>query len=172
MTSIKVQFGQFSVVISGSEDFVKSQFQEFSSKYHLANIGENLEVSPNEPNETDTNSTITDSNDYFRDFFTIDDDGHTSINMAVPGNNKAEKIKSIVLLVAFARKNDWIPTSMIADECKRQGCWDQSNYAAYVKQCEPLIMTNGKGNNRCVKITVSGMKVAEEKIKSMFSQEQ
>lgn len=171
MASIKLQSNTFSIEISGNEEFVKNQYQGFVNEYGLyiktsANSS-SANVVASEP--TAVSASIGGSG--IENLFSFEDDGAVTINMAVSGNNKAEKIKNVALLIGYARKDDWIPTSVIAKECKRQGCWDSGNFASYVKQCEPLIMIRGKGSNKCIKITVSGIKMAEERAKMMLGEE-
>ena len=173
MANIKMQLDQLLIEVSGSEEFVKEQYEELAKKCHFYEKAKCCDAglsSFEQENNNDGIEPVCAEGD-LENFFSVGEDGAISINMPVPGNNKAEKIKSLVLLIGYIKKNEWVPFATISEECKRQGCWDSKNFAAYIKQLNPNVMITGKGKNKSVRLTAIGMETAKDKIKIMLGKD-
>lgn len=171
MANIKVQLNQSFIEVSGSEEFVKEQYEELIKKTHFYERAEHDEIYSSSHEEENKKSTrLVYAEKDLENFFSINENGVVNINMPVPGNNKAERIKSLVLLIGYAKRDEWIPFAVIAEECKRQGCWDSKNFASYIKQLGSNVMINGKNKNKSVRLTAVGIEAAKNKIKKMFGE--
>ena len=173
MANIKIQLNQFLVEVSGSEEFVKNQYEELVKKCHFYERMECNSCCSSNFKQEDSSKGVVESvydKDDLENFFSIEEVGVVSINMPVPGNNKAERIKDLILLIGYAKKNEWVPFAAIIEECKRQGCWDSKNFATYVKQLDSNVMISGKGKNKSVRLTAVGIEMAKNKIKIMLGE--
>ena len=171
MANIKVQLNQSFIEISGSEEFVKEQYEELIKKCHFYERAEHEGIySSSHEQENGKSAGLVYVEKDLKNFFSINENGIVNINMPVPGNNKAERIKSLVLLIGYVKRDEWIPFAAIAEECKRQGCWDSKNFASYIKQLGANVMINGKNKNKSVRLTAVGIEAAKNKIKKMFGE--
>ena len=144
MANIKVQLNQSFIEVSGSEEFVKEQYEELIKQTHFYERAEHDGIySSGHEEENKKSAGLVYAEKDLENFFSTNENGIVNINMPVPGNNKAERIKSLVLLIGYAKRDEWIPFAIIAEECKRQGCWDSKNFASYIKQLGSNVMING-----------------------------
>lgn len=173
MAIIKIQLNQLLIELSGSEEFVKSQYDELAEKYRLyekaEGMSDGVSSQMHEAYENSVTNFTNKGNDW-SSLFSLGDNGAISINMTVPGNNKAERMKNLVFLIGYAKRNEWVPFAVAAEECRRQGCWDSKNFASYVKQLGSNVMISGKDKSKSFRLTAIGLEAAKDKIKDMLGE--
>jgi hypothetical protein len=68
-----------------------------------------------------------------------------------------------VLFGHYLRGDEQIPSETIRDACADQGCFDQANFAQYLKSLKEKVAMNTKpGGGYDVKLTAPGRKAARE----------
>ena len=178
MNTVKLQVGQVSIEVSGDENFVKQQFESLSEKYiSLAHSSQTSEVhrvsNATDPADQPSILTKVGTNKYLEaGIYSVDADSKTvQIHSEIPGNSKLQKMKNIALIIAYAKNEEEIPMKDISAECKRQGCFDQGNFATSIKNDTRDFQIRGKGQGRTIKISVPGKKAAENILDKMLDDE-
>lgn len=173
---IKLQVGPISIEVSGDADFVEKQFKELSERY--VNPATNAQA-PKHPTDNDSASmtlqpTVAQKHTakYLEaGIYSIDDEsGTVQIHSEIPGNSKTKKMNNVALIIAYAKNEEAIPMKDISAECKRQGCYDQANFAASIKNDTKNFQIHGAGQNRTIKISVPGKKAAESLLDAMLDE--
>lgn len=89
----------------------------------------------------------------------------------VPGKNKAEQTRSVALIVMYGhllQGMEQVPSDAIRQACVDQGCYDQANFAQYLKSLKSRVVMNTKaGGGYDVKLTAPGRKDAKELVQSL-----
>ncbi|HYE28968.1 MAG TPA: hypothetical protein VEA61_12155 [Allosphingosinicella sp.] len=101
-------------------------------------------------------------------------DGKLKIIAHVPGNNKAELTRNTALIYLYGRLLGGIestPSDEIRQACMDQGCYDQANFAQYMKGLKSRVVMNTKpGGGYDVKLTAPGRKDAKELVERLNEQ--
>ena len=177
--SISINEGKFE--ISGSENFVNKQIENFKSI-----IEKSLE-NPTIQNPTDTikhveivsqspistNSTSNKLDDKYSDIFVIDGED-VKIICDIPGNNSAEKTLNAALIYALAKKEsgtEEVNVGEIKHICQNHGFLDKKNFSTHIKKGDPkLYLDKGNGNSRVIKLVRPGEKKAQELIELILAE--
>lgn len=175
--SISIKEGKFE--ISGSEDFVNKQIENFEDL--ITETVENVEPkqptgSPNldsnsngSSNSTTTNTSTLEEYPYVY----VEDGDSIKIVCDLPGNSKSEKTFNAAILYAYALKlkgQDEAPVEDIRDIARNHGCYDGSNFSGYINSGDPqyyLDKDEGTRKSRVIKLNRPGIKEAEKLIQQI-----
>lgn len=173
-TLITVNLKERSFTISGSEEFVEKNKQEFKD-FIMMNMEQEETTTANNSEKEDNKDCMTEEqNRYIRNgIYAIDsEDGIVTILKKVPGKNNAEKTKNIALIVLFAKgENEKIQGSEIKKLCEKQKCYDAKNFAATFKRDMSNFIMKGKGQSWTIELSIPGKENAKELLEGLCNNE-
>lgn len=182
--TVSINLHDGSIVISGSEDFIEKTMKvafDFVEKNLsmpatpsvLTTLAATNQLEHNSKedivNLESNNTALVPSDDKYikAGVYHIDaDDGSISILKKVPGDNKAEKTKSIALIVLFIKKGK-IQGKEIIPICEKHACYDSSNFSAVFKNEKTNIVRTGSGQSWTIELTQPGETAARALLEEM-----
>ncbi|MBQ6874549.1 MAG: hypothetical protein IJO24_09690 [Clostridia bacterium] len=172
--SISINLNEGNILISGSEDFVEKNmesifaFVERNNKYKSTlSQKQNLPISDSQKEtpisgksfEEENNSIVTDKYIKSGVYHVDSEDGSISILKKIPGDNKAEKMKNITLIVLYIRKGK-VPGKEIIPICEKHACYDSANFSTTFKNEKTNIIRKGSGQSWTIELTQPGESAA------------
>lgn len=179
--TISINLSEGNVVISGSEDFVEKNMETVFSFVERANTSvytPNKTVLPKEDMKkgcdvikADNTDQASEKDKYKRlGIYSVDaDDGTISIHRKVPGNNNAEKMKNVALIVLY-EKGEPVEGSALKTLCEKQGCLDKKNFAAIFEREITLFIKKKISDKKwTIALTIDGEQAAVELMEGMIN---
>ena len=84
----------------------------------------------------------------------------------IPGKSKAEQTRNVTLLLLYGnylQGLDHVQSEQIRAACVDQGCYDNTNFAGYLKGLKSSVVMNTKtGGQYDIKLTAPGRKAAKD----------
>jgi len=170
---IAIQLGVTSLSAEGSEAFVREAIVLWDrlSAATSGATGANLsdEIPPASKEARASGRTSSGTSDFENVFDEVD--GKLKLIAHVPGTSKADRTRSVALAVLYGhylRGEEQIPSEVIRDACADQGCFDQANFAQYLKSLKEKVAMNTKpGGGYDVKLTSPGRRAARELVEGL-----
>lgn len=166
---INLQRGNILLSAEGSESFVRDAIAMWDTVLvkgqPVYEPDQPTDIKP-EGREGDTKKREAPSglSQYDHVFDSVDDT--LKIIAHIPGKNKAEKTRQVALLTLFGNHllgNEHVPSDVIRTACIDQGCYDNTNFAGYLRGLKQQIVMNTKaGGQYDVKLTAPGRKSSRE----------
>ena len=176
MTDCKVELrvGASTLIVEGSEMFVTSTVESWRTFFEGTQpLGKSIEAVAAEQGAQSGGSAdgaIGGGSQQFENVFDYAD-GKLKIIAPVPGNNKAELTRNTALIYLYGRLIGGVepaPSEEIRQACMDQGCYDQANFAQYLKGLKSRVVMNTKpGGGYDVKLTAPGRKDAKELVEKL-----
>lgn len=173
ITKVNISIGDSVLEFSGSEAFVQKQIDEFKELIYgnlkpVKAKKQKGKLTREKTDKVDDSTQDNDANPYPNVF---EYDGDTINIIKVPGNNKADKTKSLALIYLWAtekfNKNP-TPTKEIRIQCETHGCLDANNFSAILGRIDTAhVIIKGKAKATTIKLTAPGRKKAKELIESL-----
>lgn len=170
--NIEINLNEGNIKISGSEEFVEknmSQVFDFVKNTYLSFNKSQIkqdDTSIKEASqehfvqEIENHDKLSDDKYIKAGVYHIDaDDNSISILKKLPGNNKAEKIKNIALIVLYIRKTK-IQGKEIIPLCEKHACYDSTNFSSIFKNEKTNIIRKGSGQTWTIELTRPGEEAA------------
>lgn len=177
--TISINLTEGNIVISGSEEFVEKNMETVFSFVERTNGGicfpKKTTPQVEEPNKdnvvtkTDNLESKTEKDKYKKlGIYSVDaDDGTISIHRKVPGNNNAEKMKNVALIVLY-EKGEPVEGSALKTLCEKQGCLDKKNFAAiFDREIKLFIKKKISAQKWTIALTIDGEQAAIELMEGM-----
>ena len=179
-TTFKISFTDKSLEISGSEEFVKQQLDDFKS---LINASISRLITDDSTYADEENDLITyDNNElgpalsgqflnFAEDVIVIDDD-EVNVIANVEGSTVAARMIDFVLLYMLGNRkigNEEIDFNELREACENYGEFDGPNFSRHMnsKKNKPYFIIKGSGRKQSAKLTRPGIKKAEELIEQL-----
>lgn len=188
--SINVNINEGSISISGSETFVEKNievvFAFVEKSFALSNnkkVTSPVEnTSKLEMTNTSTDTTNVDEvepidgdpvdKDIYKahGIYSVDsEDGTISIHRKIPGNNNAEKMKNIALIVLY-EKGEPIEGATLKTLCEKQGCWDRKNSSTiFEREYKYFIKKKISSKIWTIALTIDGEHAAKELLEGILN---
>ncbi len=179
--SISINLSEGSIVISGSEEFVEKNMENVFSFVEHANQYTYLTIPQKAPNtdnvkdeivvKTDNVEQQTDKDKYKNlGIYSVDSENDTIyIHRKIPGNNNAEKMKNIALIVLY-EKGEPVEGATLKTLCEKQGCWDRSNSSSiFEREMKLFIKKKISAQKWTIDLTIDGEKAAVELLEGMIN---
>lgn len=178
---VRVNFSTKEFEISGSEHFIDKYYKNLeellnnttviTSSYDQSHFSNQDATENKSINSVSTDSVQESADKYIKaGIYAIDSESQkVFINKRIPGKNNAEKMKNIALITLFARKSK-IVGSEIKEMCKKQGCLDNSNFAATFTRDYETFMKSGNGQKWTIELTLKGEEDAKNLLENMINE--
>ena len=175
MTDCKVELraGTSALIVEGSETFVTSTLEKWRTFFEGAQPAASVKTSATGPTAHSNGGAAGATGGGGQQYENVFDyaDGKLKIIAHVPGSNKAELTRNTALIYLYGSLIAGIeptPSEELRQACVDQGCYDQANFAQYLKGLKSRIVMNTKpGGGYDVKLTAPGRKDAKELVEKL-----
>jgi len=170
---VRVSLSDGVLEFEGSESFVTSQVEKFTTIIQTALAGEppiaddpapggDTKPATSPPPAPDAGLT-----DVLKDVFAATDTG-VQILRPLPGSSKAQKAVNGAKLYLFGlqalTQRDTARFAEIKNVCKAHGCYDAANMAACLKGDQASFVFGGQGKRQTLKLSAPGLEATAELI--------
>lgn len=176
MARVHVSISEGVIEIDGNEEFVAAQISRLEPLLLSALTGGLSSGKTREDSDQERASPKGEGESRPSSFDHVfaESDGKFRILKKVPGDSDAEKTVNIALLLAYAALSggkDSIAADDVREACRSHGCFNSSNFAAYLKAEKQYLLIEGKPRSpsKTVRLTVPGKGRAEELFRQMAS---
>ena len=175
--SIKISLSEGEFEIKGSELFVTQQIENFkelitnSLKNQTLNKVDNIssELKKQETNfkpslEKPKEDKLVVSDKYSNVLHI--EDGSVNIIKNLPNKSNQSATIMVAIVLCYANKlagREETTYNEVAEECKRQACYDGKNFSTYLKGTKPYLIIKGTTrSDKILKLTMPGIEKAKE----------
>lgn len=163
---VRLSVGNVTIEVSGSEDFVESQLDQYE---HFLQDAESAEAQVEEySNQTPSTAkeNLQDGPDEYSDIFGVSEDGEVSFRFyELPGNGYKESQINCAILYLYAlstaNKDPKVDTDVIRKICDEYREID-SNFLSNLRDEKKALDVEGEGKSHTVRLTPPGHKKAKQ----------
>lgn len=171
ISSIKFNYNDGKFSINGNEDFINKNLNiilEFIKDNHLVKYQNNNNAISNKLNDTNTNKDI---NKYIEaGIIHMDEKGNISILKQIPNKNNTDKVKNLVLIYLFLKKEKIFSNdNNLINLCQSNDCYNSKTFATILSKEKRNIVKNGKGKKWTIELTAPGRDAAIKLLDDMIN---